>query len=209
MTWAVHDLGGFARRRRGRDRAADPLPGRSLARALGLLLALVVAVAAAADFHVTEARTRLREEVYHLDAQIEYNFSSAALEALANGVPLTIEVHIQVRPASAWVWETSLVDQRLRYLIRYKPLSERYLVVRLPGETGRTFVSREAALAALGDLRGLQLIGAGRLTPERDYEVHIRASLDIEELPLPLRPRAYLSRAWRQSSNWTKWPLTP
>ncbi|TVQ84055.1 MAG: DUF4390 domain-containing protein [Chromatiaceae bacterium] len=179
-------------------------------RLLALLLGLGLSVvAAAADFRVTEARTRLLNDVYHLDARIEYHFSSAALEALANGVPLTLDVHIQVRPATAWVWETSLVDQRLRYRIRYKPLSERYLVARLPGETGRTFVSREAALAALGDLRGLQLVGAGRLDPERDYEVHIRTALDIEELPLPLRPRAYLSRAWRQTSSWTKWPLTP
>jgi hypothetical protein len=117
-------------------------------------------------------------------------------------------VHIQVRRADGWIWETSLVDARLRYRILYKPLSGRYLVSQLPAGAGRTYITREAALAALGEMRGLDLVSAKRLEPGEDYEVHIRASLDIEELPLPLRPMAYLRPSWKQSSDWTKWPLT-
>lgn len=177
------------------------------ARAL-LLLALMVGSAVADDFNVVEARTYLDDGIYELDAQIDYDFSERALEALENGVPLTLEVHVQVRRADGWIWENSLVDRRLRYRIRYKPLSERYLVSRLPGESGSTYITREAALAALGEIRGLALVGENRLQPDEDYEVHIRASLDIEELPLPLRPMAYLRPSWKQSSDWTKWPLT-
>jgi len=180
------------------------------AAALALLALLVVAGAASAgDFDVVEAQTRLEDGIYQLDAQIDYDFSERALEALENGVPLTLEVHIQVRRADGWIWENSLLDERLRYRIRYKPLSERYLVSQLPGENGETYITRDAALAALGELRGLDLISQRRLAPREDYEVHIRASLDIEELPLPLRPMAYLRPSWKQSSAWTKWPLTP
>ncbi len=124
-------------------------------------------------------------------------------------MPLTLEVHIQVRPEDAWLWEASLVDQRLRYRIRYKPLSERYLVSRLPGESGRTYVTREAAIEALSEIKDLQIIKWPRLDPDRVYQIHIRAALDIEELPLPLRPMAYLYPSWKQSSAWTKWPLIP
>jgi hypothetical protein len=173
------------------------------------LLLVMVAAAGADDFKVVQARTHLDQGIYQLDATIDYDFSERALEALDNGVPLTLEVHIQVRSADAWIWENSLLDARLRYRIRYKPLSERYLVSQLPGENGHTYITREAALAALGELRGLDLISAKRLEPDTDYEVHIRASLDIEELPLPLRPMAYLRPSWKQSSDWTKWPLTP
>lgn len=48
-----------------------------------------------------------------------------------------------------------------------------------------------------------------RLDPEVAYQVHMKAELDIEELPLPLRPIAYLRPAWKLGSSWTKWPLTP
>ncbi|KAA6183858.1 DUF4390 domain-containing protein [Thiohalocapsa marina] len=162
-----------------------------------------------AGFTVSSVITRLVNGTYVMDAQIDYRFSERALEALDNGVPLTLEVHIQVRPKGAWIWGESLVDQRLRYRIRYKPLSERYLVSRLPGESGRTYVTRDAAVAALGEIQELQLLDHDRLDPDRRYEVHIRAALDIEELPLPLRPMAYLYPAWKQSTEWTKWPLTP
>lgn len=161
----------------------------------------------ASEFRVDEVTTRLEGETVVLDARIDYRFSAVALEALDNGVPLTLEVHVQLRPADAWVWEDSLVDQRLRYMIRYKPLSERYLVSRLPDTGGRDYVTRDAAIAALGDIRGLDLVSIDRLEPNREYEVHLQASLDVESLPLPLKPMAYLLPSWKLSSGWTKWPL--
>ena len=179
---------------------------------LAMLLALISVLmpwSAAAEFDVTNVETRLVNGTYVMDAQIDYDFSERALEALDNGVPLTVEVHIQVRPEDDWIWDTSLVDQRLRYRIRYKPLSDRYLVSQLPGETGRIYVTRDAAVAALGEIKNLQLLDQTRLDPEQPYEVQIRAWLDIEELPLPLRPMAYLYPSWKQASAWTKWPLTP
>jgi hypothetical protein len=180
---------------------------RPLLWSLAAVLLLVSAAVCATGFAVTRAETRVDGDVIRLDAQIDYGFSDPALEALDNGVPLTVEVHIQVRGTDDWLWDRSLVDRRLRYRIRYKPLSERYLVSQLPGEKGRTYVSRDAAVAALGEIDGLALLGLARLDPQKDYEVQINASLDLEELPLPLRPVAYLRSAWKQSTGWTKWPL--
>jgi hypothetical protein len=175
---------------------------------LALLLVPMVQVAAK-GFDVEAVETRIEDGTFLMDATIRYDFSERALEALDNGVPLTVAVHIQVRPVDDWIWQESLVDQRLRYRIRYKPLSERYLVSQLPGERGRTYVTRDAALAALGEIRNLPLLSLDRLKPDTAYEVQIRVSLDIEELPLPLRPMAYLYPSWKQSSKWTKWPLQP
>ena len=38
---------------------------------------------------------------------------------------------------------------------------------------------------------------------------NLKIALDIEELPLPLRPTAYLLPSWKLSSGWTTWPLRP
>lgn len=176
---------------------------------LGLALWVPASLWAGDAFVIKDVTIRLEEGVYTLDADIEFNFSQEALEALGNGVPLTIVVHFQVRRANAWIWEDSVADGRLRYALRYKPLSERYEVYRLPGHRGRSFVSREAAIAALGELRGVQLVAQDRLDPRSDYLLHMKAELDVEELPLPLRPIAYLRSAWTLESPWTKWPLTP
>jgi hypothetical protein len=177
---------------------------------LGLVVVMLPAVVQAADaFRITNITTRLDEGTYRLGFDIDFDFSEQALEALENGVPLTIMVHIQLRAVDAWIWNDSVVDARLRYAIRYKPLSERYEVYRLPGNRGRSFVSREAAIAALGEFRDLDLVSASALDPGSDYEVHIKTELDIEELPLPLRPIAYLRPAWDLESSWKTWPLRP
>jgi hypothetical protein len=177
---------------------------------LALLWWLTAAVPALAEFGVEEVRAWDNGDMLVMDASIDYGFSEDALEALDNGVPLTLEVHIQVRDADAWVWDESLADQRLRYVIRYKPLSERYLVTQLPDDGGRSYVTRDAAIAALGEIEGLQLVSSERLRETGDaFEIHVKASLDIEELPLPLKPIAYLYPSWKLSSGWTKWPLTP
>lgn len=185
-------------------------PGRLAVSVLLLVWAMTAATEAAAKFNVRDVRTRNDDGMLVMDTNIEYGFSEDALEALDNGVPLTLEVHVRLRSANAWIWDRSLVDQRLRYVIRYKPLSERYLVSRLPSDRGRTYVTRDAAIAALGEIEGLQLVSAERLQEEEGpFEVHIRASLDIEELPLPLKPMAYLYPSWKLSTGWTKWPLEP
>ena len=176
---------------------------------LSMVLLVSIATPASADFKVTDASTRLEDGHFMLNSRIDYAFSDKALEALDNGVPLTLLVHIRVRPVKSWVWTPSLVDQSFRYRIRYKPLSESYLVTQLPGAGGRSYVSRDAAINALGDIRDLHLLDRDRLAPDTSYQVQIRVSLDVEQLPLPLRPTAYLHPAWKQASDWTNWPLKP
>lgn len=191
-------------------------PTRRRARRWIILAALLVTLFAALapavareGFWVQQVETRLVDTTYQMSERLDLSFSTEAIEALDNGVPLTLSIQIQVRRVGAWLWEDSLVDLLLSYAIRYKPLSERYEVYRLPGTEGRSFVSREAAIRALGELAELPLIDAASLEPDTDYEVQLRVSLDIEALPLPLRPIAYLKPSWKLSSGWTKWPLTP
>ncbi len=182
---------------------------RRWAAALAALLVLMSGVALAAAFSVISVTTRLEGNLYVADARIDYRFSPVALEALDNGVPLTVDVHVQVRRRSAWLWEDSLVDRHLRYSIRYQPLSERYLVAQLPEGFKKSFVSRESAIVALGELEGIPLLGQDRLKPGERYEVQLNASLDLEALPLPLRPMAYLRPSWKLSSGWSEWKLQP
>jgi len=185
---------------------------RHLSWVLFALWTLTTAPLAVAQFSVTAVHTKNEAGMLVMDADIGYGFSAEALEALDNGVPLTLEVRIRLRGVDDWVWDRSLVDRRLRYRIRYKPLSERYLVSPLPGDGGggSDYVTRDAAIAALGRIDGLRLVSMERLRKVgRAFRLWVKASLDIKALPLPLRPTAYLFPAWRLSSGWSQWPLQP
>jgi hypothetical protein len=176
---------------------------------LWLLLVVGLPALGAAGFVVTRVETRPQDDRYVMDARVDFSFSDTALDALDNGVPLTIEVRVQVRSKGAWIWQRSLLDSRQLYSIRYQPLAELYQVSRLPDGPEVSFVTRAAAIDALGEIEGLNLLPRDRLDPGEQYEVRVKVSLDIEALPLPLRPMAYLRPSWDLSSGWTRWPLEP
>jgi hypothetical protein len=176
---------------------------------LVLLFVLTPVAALADEIRVESLQANLLEGAYQVEARIVYEFSEEALEALENGVPLTLELHMQLRREGAWIWETDLVDARLRYQVRYHALGGLYQVRNLQSDSQQNFATREAALEALGQVSGTPIIEADRLTAGESYRLSLRSTLDIEALPLPLRPMAYLSPAWSLSSEWKTWRLRP
>jgi translation initiation factor IF-1 len=144
-----------------------------------------------------------------LDAQIDYQLNDTVSEALENGVPLTFETHVQMRRAKAWIWEKDVVDHRLRTVLRYRPLSGLYELRNLQGDEGLAFATRDAALGALGRIVAMPVIERERLDLDKEYLVRVEVGLDIEALPLPMRPLAYLDSDWSLSSELWEWRLRP
>ena len=164
---------------------------------------------ASGEFLIPELSAHQVGNYYLMDADIDYQFSDQALEALLSGVPLTLEVHVQLRRAGAWVWETDLFEVRLRYQFRYHALAELYQVIDLQSGAEQDFVTRNSALKALGKIRGVSLVEAASLEKGETYALSVETSLDIEALPLPLRPLAYLTPDWSLSSERKVWYLRP
>lgn len=158
---------------------------------------------------VQQASSRLQNEQFVIDAEIDYEFTKVALEALENGVPLTVDIHVQVRRDSAWIWEKDIIDFHKRRQLRYLPLSSTYEVIGFKGEEKRQFVSRLAAIDALGEIRNMPVVSLEQLEAGETYRMEIRSELDIESLPVPLRPTAYISSGWSLSSDWSRWRIRP
>jgi hypothetical protein len=180
-----------------------PQPQRILPARYWLLFVLLLPmVSPAADFKILNQTCRSTEDAFVLDANVDFDFSDKALEALQNGVPLTLELHLQVRRDGAWLWEKDLMDSRLRYQISYRPLASVYQVLDLQNKTQESFVTREVAITSLGEILALPVIKHAQMEKGKIYRVSLKATLDIDALPLPLRPTAYLSPSWNQSSEW-------
>ncbi|HMR01865.1 MAG TPA: DUF4390 domain-containing protein [Candidatus Competibacter phosphatis] len=174
---------------------------------LALLVLLRVTDVQAAGFDVIEASTRLGDGVYRLNAQIEYSFSEPALDALQNGVPLTIELLMEVRRRRSWVWDETVYSLVQRFRLEYHALSRQYLVHNLNSGERRNFSTRLAALRFMGRIHEFPLLDRSLLAPDRRYEGALRAQLALDTLPTPLRLFAYLSEDWQLTSEWYTWPL--
>lgn len=186
--------------------------GRRVAHAAIFLVALVGMQAAGASrpgFSIEHASTSLRDGVYYVDADVDLNLSSESKEALENGVPLTIRYDMQVLRTRPWLWDPMVAALEARYTLELHALSKQYVVRNLNLGTTQSYASLASARAALGRLKDFPLVDANLLDQQADYHWRIRARLDIEALPAPLRPLAYLSALWRHDSDWYEWPLTP
>lgn len=144
-----------------------------------------------------------------LDAQVGYELNETTLEALDNGVPLTFETHVEMRAVDAWVWERDVAEFRLRSVLRFRPLSGLYEVRTSGLDDKQVFATRASALRHMGRIRDLALIDRSSLDENAEYMVRLQSYLDVEALPLPMRPKAYLSSEWTVEAEPWEWRLKP
>lgn len=165
--------------------------------------------AAEALFAVRDAHAELYDEVYLLDADIEYRFSEASQEALQNGIPLVLEIEIKVERLREWLWPETVATLSQRHRLQFHALSDRYVVHNLNTDQRQSFARLETALETLGTLREFPMLDRRLLQADARYQVKLRAGLVVEELPTPIRLWAYASDQWRLGSDWYTWPLQP
>ena len=173
---------------------------------VGLCLSTSV-VAAPAQFAVHDAKTVLSDEVYYLEAKLEYKFSEVVLTALDNGVTLTLVLDIEVYSPSRYLWEDVIATLEQRYQIQYHALSEQYLLRNLNSGSQFVYSSLDSALATLGKIERVPILDAHLLQTNEHYKVRVRSRLDLNSLPVPLQLKAYVSSEWWLSSGWYSWDL--
>lgn len=181
---------------------------RSLAILYALCLWLAACssgVALARDISVAAVSSRIENGRYVVDARLALQLNDSTREALDNGVTLEFELEaVLLRPRRAW-WDAELLHARRRFLLSRHALADGYLLTEAATDRQQTFKRIEDALEALGDIDGYVV---GRLEAEptgRKFRGRLRLRLDIEALPAPLRPIAYVSPSWRMSSGWYEW----
>ncbi len=171
---------------------------------------MLPAAGMAADygFRILRAEMKLNESgsEYLLDADIDYRFSEPAIDALRNGVPLTLALRIVIKRDRGWWWGAATVlDEKFPFRIRYHALSKLYQIIYENSESPRNFSSINALLEDMGAIRDLPVLPANRLRKGERYRASLAVSLDIESLPLPLRPVAYVTPAWYLDSPRYRW----
>jgi hypothetical protein len=158
-------------------------------------------------FQIREASTQLKNGVYFLDALIEYRLSSEARSALQSGLPLTIRVEVELLKNRRFWFAGEEAALHQRYQLEYHALSERFTVQNLNSGDQTSFSTLYAALDWLGHVNHLPLIDAALIEPGHEYYLRMRAVLDAEKLPGPLRLLAFWRRDWSLGSDWYRWQL--
>lgn len=179
--------------------------------AVALLLSFVVAAQTGTDrqgyFSVRSADTQLIDGVQVLDARLQLVLSDEALNALNNGVALTIELRLEVIRTRRFLPDALDAELDLRYELEYRPLSQRYIVRRLNSGDQDSFATLYSALNSLGRIEMLPVVDDAILEPRARYRMRLQALLSTRQYPAPLRMLFFWRDQWQLKSDWFEWQV--
>jgi hypothetical protein len=172
-------------------------------------------------FEALEGGHELVDGVYRVNGKIYLRLPSDAATTLKSTVPLTIRVEVQFLNRLWFWWDNAEFERIVRYRLSYYALADRYIVEIEPPEGDeaddlwgstdsferQTFPTLGAALEHIGLIESLPVVEATELDRNLRYDVRIRAVLDQDGLPGPIRWLAFWRPEWSISSEWLSWRL--
>lgn len=176
---------------------------------LFLFICTLVFPVLAGQTQIRDTHTLLSDGVFRLSARVDIHLNKTVREALDNGVPLWIELQIEVLRKRDWIWAVTEARLSQRFGLEYHALSQKYLVENYSRGVRLSFRELDEALEYIGDVHDLPFIDEKLLEPDQKYQVRMRAKLDIDSLPTPIRLWAYIGSDWSLDSDWYQWPLNP
>lgn len=181
-----------------------------MTRLCGIWLLLLFGLAARADdIAVVHVEGHGDGDSYLVNARVTIDLSPDARDALESGVPLQFAFDFEVHRPRRLMWDRRLLVLRRACKLERHALANKYVVTDLVTHRRRVHTSIDDALESLGQLTGISLGKSAGLLAEPGLRGRLRAQLDIEALPAPLRPIAYLSPSWRLKSRWQSWSISP
>ena len=158
-------------------------------------------------FDVRSATTILDQKNYLLDARLQLFLSDEALNALNSGVPLTIELNIEIIRSRRFLPDAKEDELQFQYELEYRPLSQRYIVKDVQGGTQDSYATLFSALNKLGKVQDLILTQNSSLDPQANYRFRLQALLSTKQYSAPLRMLFFWRNQWDLKSEWFEWQL--
>ena len=158
-------------------------------------------------FDVRSASTSLVNGVQELDSRLQLVLSADALGALNSGVPLTIELNLEVIRVKRFMPDATDAELDLQYELEYRPLSQRYIVRNLNSGDQDSFATLYSALNYLGRIQELPIIDNSLLDPSAEYRIRLQALLSTRSYPVALRLLFFWRGNWQIKSDWYEWRL--
>jgi hypothetical protein len=174
-------------------------------------LATTVATAApeGMSVEVRSASLSLDQDVYELDARLEIRLPEEAREAIEAGLTMRLEYEIILTRVRNFMLDATVAELAQKYELSYHALSQRYLVRKLNTGEQQDFGTLQAALDRVSEVRGLPVVDAALVEPDRQYNLGVRAHMDLNTGSDALRWILFWTDDWSVTSEWFEWPVRP
>ena len=160
-------------------------------------------------FEVRSADLDLKDGVYHLNARIDLPVSDAVRRGLTEGVPLTVELDLDIERVRQLLPNSRVAELTQRYHLQYNAVSARYVLRNENSGQQESLGTVDSAIELLSEVRGLPVLDKALIAPDRRYEASVRAKIDYGSVPFTLRVLMFWVSDWHRESDWYTWTLQP
>ena len=160
-------------------------------------------------FEVRSADLELKEGVYHLNARIDLPISEAVRRGLVEGVPLTLEVDLDIERKRQLLPNSRVAELTQRYRLQYNAVSARYILRNENSGQQESLGTVDEAIAHLSEVHSLPALDKALIAADRRYEGRVKAKIDFGTVPFTLRLLMFWVSDWHRESDWYAWTFQP
>jgi hypothetical protein len=160
-------------------------------------------------FEVRSADLELKDGVYHLNARIDLPISDAVRRGLVEGVPLALEVDLDIERVRQLLPNSRVAELTQRYRLQYNAVSARYILRNDNSGQQESLGTVDEAIEHLSEVHSLPALDKALIAQDRRYEANVRAKLDFGTVPFTLRLLMFWVSDWHRESDWYAWTFQP
>jgi Domain of unknown function (DUF4390) len=160
-------------------------------------------------FEVRSADLELKDGVYHLNARIDLPIGDAVRRGLSEGVPLTLELSLNIKRVRQLLPNSTVAELTQRYHLQYNAVSARYILRNENSGQQESLGTIDAAIEQLSEIRSLPVLDKALIAADRRYEADVRAKIDFGTVPFTLRLLMFWVSDWHRESDWYAWTFQP
>jgi len=177
--------------------------------AIPLLVQPLSAAGLEGRFEVRSADLELTDGVYHLNARLDLPISDAVRHSLSEGVPLALELDLNIKRVRQLLPNSSVAELTQRYHLQYNAVSAHYILRNENSGQQESLGTIDAAIEKLSEIRSLPVLDKALIAADRRYEANVRAKIDFGAVPFTLRLLMFWVSDWHRECDWYAWTFQP
>ena len=186
--------------------------GRRWLLAFAVLVGAAISLGARAQdgerFEVRNAYVELVNGAWQLDVSLDLGLAEAARQAFVQGVPLVLKLEIEATVERRLLPAEEIVSMTRTWQVAYDAIAERFVVTDVGSGAHVSHATQGEALEALSRVSGISIADAAALPEGRRFDMRVRATVEVGELPAAVRMLLFW-KDWSRSTEWYAWKVRP
>lgn len=176
-----------------------------------ILLGLLISAASMAQdepaFNIKTASFTMQDSLLLLDSTIEIELPKYINKAIDQGFAVPLMFEVEVLKYSKYWLDEKLLSLKQQYQLHYLPMLSSYAIFDVNANQRLYFNSRQEAVKYLKVIYAYPMFDITNINQSGRVYVRMRAGIDVDELPLPLKSSSLWDNDWGLQSDWFEWKI--